>query len=194
MIYNLFWYCVSLSILSVLAVHFQVISKTCIWLVILSMISMAALTEAHIYIRLPYAHYINYCIFAIIFSSLVTIGVRNGMYLPENSVFPVACVTLGYKVDGKWKVGDIKFGHQADKSLFFNGVLCVRVMLPLYVGIGIRWAGKNPNAKEFMHTLVGWKLNGAPSIEFRVQSDASSAAGYTSPNAGQAYGWNQGTK
>lgn len=194
MLYNLFWYCLTLSVLSVLSVREPMVAKYCAPLVILSMLVAVGLTACHIFLVLPFVPYVNYAVIVCLSAALILVGVKGGMSLPSTSVFPVACVTLGYKVDGKWKVGDIKFGHAADQSLFFNGILCVRVMLPLFVGVGVRWAGSNPNAKEFMHSLVGWKINGAPSIEFRVQSDVSSTAGYTSPNGGQAYGWNRGTK
>ncbi len=114
--------------------------------------------------------------------------------IPKKFVFPVLVLTLGYKVDGKWKWGDIKFGHSGDESLFYNGILCIRIMLPFFIGIGFRWAGSNPTVREFLHTLVGWKLSGSIAVEFRIQSDESSSSGYTSPNNGQAWGWNKGNK
>ena len=122
------------------------------------------------------------------------IGVTGALNLPSRAILPIVCITLGFKENGRWRLGWIKWGRAADQSLFYNGILCVRLMLPFFVGIGIRWAGSNPAAREFMHAAVGWKLNGELTAELRVQSDESSSAGATSPNYGQAWGWQEGPK
>lgn len=109
-------------------------------------------------------------------------------------IVPLFALCLGFQRAGRWVPGCLKFGHAADQSLFFNGVLFVRMMLPCFVGIGIRWRGRDPAKREFLQSYIGWKLNGQFSIVFRVQSDVSAAAGYTSPNSGQAIGWNEGPK
>ena len=58
----------------------------------------------------------------------------------------------------------------------------------------IRWAGRNPAVREYMQTYGGFKFNGFFSVVFRVQSDESAAAGFTSRNYGQAIGWEDGGK
>ena len=121
-------------------------------------------------------------------------GPKGILTIPIPAVIPLVVMTLGYKVDGKWKWGDIEFGKAGGDSLFYNGIFCIRLLLPFFIGFGIRWAGKDPSAREFLHFAFGWKLNGEFAIEFRIQSDESSAAGATSPNYGQAFGWNKGTK
>lgn len=146
----------------------------------------------HTLLNLLLAHrlwVIGFC--TVLFAML---GYLQKLNLPMRAILPVIVITLGYKVDGKWRLGDVRFGHAGDQSLFFNGILCIRFMLPFFVGFGFRWAGTNPSAREFLHTCLGWKLNGELALEFRIQSDESSTAGATAPNAGQAYGWNQGTK
>ncbi len=121
-------------------------------------------------------------------------GPKGILTLPLRLIVPLFVLTLLYKNKGKWIWGDLKIGHSGDQSLFYNGVFCIRFMLPFFIGIGIRWAAKNPSAREFLHFAMGWKLNGEFTIEFRIQSDLSSAAGATSPNYGQAIGWNKGPK
>ncbi len=80
-----------------------------------------------------------------------------------------------------------------DGSLYYNGVVYVRVMLPFYIGLMVRWRGCT-DCKAFLQTHVGWKLNGDFAPTFRIQSDASGAAGYDFPNYGQAKGWEDGPK
>ena len=124
----------------------------------------------------------------------LAVAMTSALNLRPSAILPLACITLGFKQGGRWRLGWVKFGHDADQSLFYNGILCVRVMLPFFVGIGIRWAGSNPAAREFAHVAAGWKLNGELTAELRIQSDESSSAGATSPNFGQAWGWAAGPK
>lgn len=126
--------------------------------------------------------------------AIAVMAIEGMLNLNPDYITPVLCITLGFKRTGKWRFGWIKWGRAADQSLFYNGILCIRLMLPFFVGIGIRWAGSNPAAREFMHAAVGWKLNGELTAELRVQSDESSSAGATSPNYGQAWGWQEGPK
>lgn len=63
-----------------------------------------------------------------------------------------------------------------------------------YVGIGIRWSGRNPTKREFLQCYIGWKLNGFFSAVFRAQSDVSAAEGFTAPNPNLAQGWFDGAK
>ena len=67
----------------------------------------------------------------------------------------------------------------------------VRLSLPFDVRFGIRWSGSS-TAKAILQTGIGFKGNGRFAPTFRIQSDDSSAAGYNSPNPGQARGWEYG--
>lgn len=122
--------------------------------------------------------------------------------ISPNNVRPIVAFVFGYKIaaldnrgggDG-WQVGRLWFGRVSNEKLFYNGVLMVRVMLPFYVGIHIRWAGKEPTHREYFQFYLGWKLNGFLSAAFRFQSDKSAADGFTSPNPNQAIGWFDGAK
>lgn len=117
--------------------------------------------------------------------------------VPEKFILPLFSVCLGYKKksDGKWG-GNVAFGKDKTMSLFYNGMFYVRVMLPFFVGLQIRWAGKDINAQEYLQTYLGIKLNGEWAVipRFRIQSDVSAGNGTTGPNYGQATGWNEGTK
>lgn len=127
--------------------------------------------------------------------------------IPTKYIVPIIAVQLGYKVqpddirtpDNGQSIyrgwgSRVSFGDSETRSLFTNSMFYVRLMLPFFIGIHIRWAGSDPAAKEFLQTYVGWKLNGDFSVVFRVQSDQSAARGTTSPNGGQAVGWNDGKK
>ena len=116
--------------------------------------------------------------------------------LPPAWVLRVFYIQLGYQVAGKWKIGRVRFFTtvEDDTGLFRNGILFVRFMLPFFISLQIRWAGSNPNKREYLQTYIGWKFNGYFSAVFRVQSDASAAAGFTSPNFNQAVGWADGRK
>jgi len=79
-----------------------------------------------------------------------------------------------------------------DGSLYQNGIVFVRVMLPFYVGIMVRWSGDPTVRRQYLQCHAGWKLNGNFAITFRIQCDASSELGTTGPNWGQAKGWSCG--
>lgn len=85
------------------------------------------------------------------------------------------------------------FGTKHEQSLYYNGVLFFRVMLPFYIGLQIRWSGAT-DKRAFLQTHAGWKLNGRLALAFRVQSDATGERGMDFPNWGQAKGWQDGTK
>ena len=120
--------------------------------------------------------------------------ISQWLSLSESWIIPIISICLGFKnqSDNKWN-GWIKFGHKADQSLFYNGIFFFRLMLPFFIGFGIRWSGSTTN-RAFLQTYIGWKSNGYFSIVFRIQSDQSAAIGYTHPNVGQAQGWMEGTK
>lgn len=118
-----------------------------------------------------------------------------------------------FKENGKWVFKPRVTGQQ---SLFFNAVFFVRItvtpvsfllwaalllsgmivswlsLLGFGVFASIRWSGE-ANTKALLQAGVGWKLNGRLAVLLRIQSDASSAAGVTGPNYGQATGFNYGT-
>ena len=121
--------------------------------------------------------------------------------LHKESIKPVLRLTLGYKeraAEGeqdKWKWGDVLVGRSAeDKSLYRNGVFFLRFMRPFFIGISIRWAGKDPGAREYAQAGLGWKLNGRFTVTVRVKSDIDSAEGEHGPNFDQAQGWAGGNK
>lgn len=123
----------------------------------------------------------------------------NRLAINKSFVLPIFAVAIGYKTPATDNRGPglgarLWIGRVANESLFYNGVVFFRFMLPFYVGVHIRWAGRNPAAREYLQTYVGWKLNGFFSAVFRVQSDNSAAKGFTSPNYNQAQGWYDGAK
>src|SRR4030067_2420623 len=115
--------------------------------------------------------------------------------VPEKYIFPLFTICLGAKYKNGWG-GHIGLGKTDSDSLFYNGALFIRVMFPFFIGIGIRWAGKDVTAREFLQTYIGIKLNGEWAVmpRFRIQSDESAARGTTGPNPDQARGWKAGTK
>lgn len=116
------------------------------------------------------------------------------LLLDQDSIKPMFACYLGCKRDGRWILGRAWFGNQPwDSSLFWNGVGFVRISLPFWIGIGIRWSG-SATGKAYVQTGIGWKGNGRFGILLRGQSDKSSAAGVSGPNYGQATGWDEGTK
>lgn len=85
-----------------------------------------------------------------------------------------------------------------DSSLFWNGrryrcTICVDGKARGWFR-SFRWAGKNPDAREFLQMGFGFKGNGRYTVTFRIQSDNTGAAGVRGPNLGQATGFNWGPK
>ena len=79
-----------------------------------------------------------------------------------------------------------------NESLFYNAVFFVRLGLPFLFCASIRWSGST-TSRAVLQFCVGFKLNGRAALSIRIQSDASSAAGSSGPNYGQAAGFNYGT-
>jgi hypothetical protein len=75
-----------------------------------------------------------------------------------------------------------------NKSLFYNALFFIRVAFPFGVFFHLRFTNQ-----YLFQTGIGWKLNGRFAILFRVQTDASAAAGTSGPNYGQSIGYNYGT-
>ena len=90
-----------------------------------------------------------------------------------------------FKEDGKWIFMPRITGNT---SLFYNGVLFIRLCLPFGLFFHFR-----PVRNQLFQTGVGWALNGRLKLLFRIQSDESAAAGVTGPNYGQATGFDYGT-
>ena len=114
--------------------------------------------------------------------------------LDADSIKPIFALCIGCKQDGKWSSWFSWIGNKNEDSLFYNGVIYIRFMLPFWVGVQIRWRGYDPFSKEFLQTGIGWKGNGRIALLFRIQSDLSGAEGMTGHNYGQAIGWQCGAK
>lgn len=78
------------------------------------------------------------------------------------------------------------------RSLFYNAIFFLRLASPFGVFVSVRWSAST-TAKALLQVGVGWKLNGRIALLLRIQSDASSAAGSSGPNYGQATGFEYGT-
>lgn len=79
-----------------------------------------------------------------------------------------------------------------EQSLFFNAVFFFRLCWRPGVFFSFRWSGSSTK-KALFQCGIGWKLNGRFAFILRIQSDETSAAGSSSPNTGQATGFNYGT-
>lgn len=79
-----------------------------------------------------------------------------------------------------------------DVSLFYNAVFFLRFNWPLGIFASLRWSS-SATARALLQVGLGWKLNGRIALLLRIQSDATSAAGSSGPNYGQATGFNYGT-
>lgn len=73
-------------------------------------------------------------------------------------------------------------------SLYYNGLVFIRVALPFWIGLHIRFG------KRYLQAGIGWKLNGRFGLIFRIQTDESAAEGTHGPNYGQAKGFECGPK
>lgn len=73
-------------------------------------------------------------------------------------------------------------------GLFYNSIILIQLAWPF----GVFWSPSS-TANALWPAGIGWKLNGRLANLFRVQSEASSAAGATDPNVGQPTGFEYGT-
>ena len=94
-----------------------------------------------------------------------------------------------FKEQGEWKFMPRITGNT---SLFYNAVFFLRFSLPFGLFWSLRWSESRVR-KALWQAGIGWKLNGRLAVLFRFQSDASSAAGVTGANVGQAQGFEFGT-
>ena len=116
---------------------------------------------------------------------------RNLLNINPKYVFPLFSIQWGW--DRNPLNIRISFGRQQTQSLYYNGMVFVRVMLPFYVGFMFRWSGSYVD-NAYLQTHVGWKLNGNFAVTLRIQSDLTAATGHQFPNAGQAISWDDGPK
>lgn len=110
------------------------------------------------------------------------------LLLDTDSIRSVGIAWL-FKEQGKWVFMPRITG---ERSLFYNSLLFLRLSLPFGVFASIRWSDSS-TAKALLQVGIGWKLNGRIAILLRIQSDATSAAGSSGPNYGQAQGFEYGT-
>lgn len=94
-----------------------------------------------------------------------------------------------FKTGGKWNLLPTVTGNA---SLFYNAVFFLRLSLPFGLFWSVRWSPSKAS-KAIWQAGIGWKLNGRLAVLLRIQSDASSAAGVTGQNLGQATGFEYGT-
>lgn len=135
----------------------------------------------------------------------------NATALPDEWIRSVAVAWI-FKEGGKWNLIP-RFCSTA--SLFYNAQFFVRLAFPLGMFIGLRLG-----TTYLFQCSIGWKLIGrlnlnpigvllipalwylfnfwswwllASLVLYRIQTDASAAAGVTGPNYGQATGYDFGT-
>lgn len=119
----------------------------------------------------------------------------NAVTLPVEIIHPVASIAWGFKRIGVWCFVPHVECCRDDRDIgvmWQNAIVFARVMFPFWIGVSFRWSG-GPG-KSYVQIGLGWKRNGRIAADFRVQSDASSAAGTYGPNVGQAQGWEYGDK
>jgi hypothetical protein len=115
------------------------------------------------------------------------------LLLDTNSIKSVGIAWLFKSVDDPqldgesptWKFLPKVTGNTA---LFYNAVFFVRLVFPFGAFFHMR-LGSN----YLFQCGLGWKLNGRAAILFRMQTDASAAAGTSGPNYGQSSGYEYGT-
>lgn len=113
--------------------------------------------------------------------------------MPPEWWIPLVCICFGYRSERGWGGFIILGGSDKDGSLYHNGAIFLRLGLPFWIGLGVRWRGTG-QGREYFQFGLGWKRNGQFGLNIRFQSDDSAAAGTTGPNFGQAIRWAEGTK
>jgi len=96
----------------------------------------------------------------------------------------------GFKENGEWVFLPRLVGID---SLYYNGILFLRLSLPFDIRIGIRWSGRTDKAALWQGGFGFKASNGRFAPTFRVQSDDSAAKGTNSPNYFNGRGWNFGS-
>jgi hypothetical protein len=113
---------------------------------------------------------------------------RWPLLLDTDSMRSVGLAWL-FKEGGTW---NFRPRIPGDVSLFYNAVFFLRLNWPLGIFASVRWSASTTE-KALLQLGAGWKLNGRIALLLRIQSDATSAAGASGPNYGQATGFNYGT-
>lgn len=117
----------------------------------------------------------------------------DSLAISPSRIVRVFALQWGYGTVDRPNIFNARVGRGGDQSLYMNGLLFIRIMLPFFIGIQIRWGGATTR-RAYLQTHFGWKLNGEFGVAFRIQSDASAATGTTGHNYGQAQGYADGTK
>lgn len=107
----------------------------------------------------------------------------NVTAIDSDFVKSIGCAWL-FKENNLWS---FRLRLTGNVALFYNALFFVRITT-----IGLFFHMRLSKTHLFQ-CGIGWKLNGRFAILFRVQSDASSAAGVSGPNYGQAIGFDYGT-
>lgn len=105
------------------------------------------------------------------------------LLLDTDSIKSIGIAWL-FKENGTWNFLPRLTGSQ---SLFYNAQFFLRLTFPFGIFFGARIG-----STYLFQCGVGWKLNGRIAVLFRVQTDASAAAGTSGPNYGQATGYEYG--
>lgn len=107
---------------------------------------------------------------------------RFPLVIDDTSIHTIGIAWI-FRESGRWNlIPRITGPHQ-----YYNAQFFLRVGFPFALFFSTRLSNH-----ALFQCGLGWKQNGRIAIHFRFQSDASAAAGYTSPNYGQATGWDYG--
>jgi len=141
--------------------------------------------------------------------------VCNALTLPTWVIVPVCSLQWCFGDRPAWRWRNLtrlafRIGTD-DGSLYRNGGLYVRFMLPFWIGLHVRWSEHDLFQTSLLPNVVlpvlvlwhlglgwwplalallflpGWKLIGRPAYHFRRQTDASAQGGL-------AVGWEDGSK
>lgn len=122
---------------------------------------------------------------------------KDKLTIDPKYVYPLVCFQWGCSEKGdKPDLTSVwyQFGRgPRDRSLFWNGVIFLRITFPLGLFWSIRWTSK-PVKRQYLQTGFGYKVNGQFSLTFRFQNDGSAADGTYGKNVGQSSGWQCGSK
>jgi hypothetical protein len=135
--------------------------------------------------------------------------------IPEKWVTPVASIQYGYGTEESPNFTNVRLRWFEGNTgtLYWNGILFLRLMFPLFLGFQFRWS-----KTRLMQMHFGWKMNGNWAMGFywaiflwpllyffgwhwyylflffmiRFQTDASAMAGMDIPNPWEASGFADG--
>ena len=116
-------------------------------------------------------------------------GILNSFpFLLDDSKIKTIGVAWIFKENNQWNFKPRITGD----AQYYNAAFFIRYGLPFAFFFMIRWSAIGK--RQFIQTGIGWKQNGRFAIHRRIQSDASSAAGYHAglPNTDHASAWDYG--